>query len=467
VLKARSQFLASVLFLLDLVVLAGSWIWAYNLRFAGWPVPVLHGVPELGRYLVPLLFVPPLWAVLFRHLRLYRPGSLDSSRQEIFALLRATTLAVLCMLAASYFFMKLDLSRVFLVYFWVLATVNLVVVRVAFRSVVLRLRQRDHRRRRVLIVGTGDLAEEVRRRLELHTELGLEVRGFLARSPDQLPTSLDRAPVLGNFADLRTVLRTERIDIVFFALPIEAQVELNPLLAQLDQEMVDVKVVPDLYRYALLRSSVEEFEGLPVLSLNDSPMVGWSRVAKRGLDLAVGIPALVLALPILAVVAILVRASSGKPVLYTQERMGLDGRTFPLRKFRTMRPNAESVAGPVWAKPGDSRCTPLGKWLRRTSLDELPQLWNVIRGEMSLVGPRPERPVFIQDFRSRIPKYMLRHRVKAGITGWAQVNGWRGDTSIERRLDHDLHYIQNWSVGLDLKILWLTLLRGFVNKNAY
>jgi len=212
---------------------------------------------------------------------------------------------------------------------------------------------------------------------------------------------------------------------------------------------------------------VEEFEGLALICLQGSSLYGWDRVLKRSLDVAVAGSVLVLSAPILAMIAILVKLTSAGPVLYRQERMGLDGQTFAMLKFRSMRVGAENESGPVWAKAGDARRTKVGAFLRATSLDELPQLWNVFKGEMSLVGPRPERPVFIEGFRQQIPKYMLRHKMKAGITGWAQVNGWRGSSSLEKRIEYDLYYIEHWSLWFDLKILWLTLWKGLVSRNAY
>jgi exopolysaccharide biosynthesis polyprenyl glycosylphosphotransferase len=216
-----------------------------------------------------------------------------------------------------------------------------------------------------------------------------------------------------------------------------------------------------------MQGSVEEFEGLPVVTLSGSPMYGWNQVVKRAFDLLVSLPLLAACLPLFGLIAALIKTTSRGPVFYVQERMGYDGRILRMVKFRTMRIDAERHTGEVWAQENDPRRTSVGALLRRTSLDELPQLWNVLKGEMSLVGPRPERPVFVEEFRQRLPRYMLRHRVKAGMTGWAQVQGWRGNTSLERRLEHDLYYIQHWSLGLDLKILWLTLWRGFIHKNAY
>jgi Undecaprenyl-phosphate glucose phosphotransferase len=273
--------------------------------------------------------------------------------------------------------------------------------------------------------------------------------------------------VLGDLEALPQLLRAQEIDQVFIALPLEAAARLPEVLKGLDEVPVDVRVVPDFSRYMSLQGGVEDFGGLPFISLQGSPVYGWDQVLKRGMDILVAGSLLLVLGPGLGLIALLVKLTSRGPVLYRQERMGLDGRTFSMLKFRSMRVDAEVETGAVWARSADPRRTRIGAFLRATSLDELPQLWNVLKGEMSLVGPRPERPVFIQEFRKRIPRYMLRHTVKAGMTGWAQVNGWRGDTSLEKRIEYDLYYIQHWSLWLDLKILWLTSWRGLVNRNAY
>jgi len=230
---------------------------------------------------------------------------------------------------------------------------------------------------------------------------------------------------------------------------------------------VDVKVIPDILQFITLKAAVEELDGLPIISLSEGPVTGWNRVAKRALDLAVSALALVILSPLFALIALGIRLTSSGPVIYGQERMGLDGRPFRMYKFRSMRMDAEAESGPVWTAPDDARRTLVGQFLRRFSLDELPQLWNVLRGEMSLVGPRPERPFFVQQFRTMIPQYMLRHKVKSGMTGWAQVNGLRGNTSLEKRIEYDLYYVENWSLTMDLKILCLTLWRAWRHRHAY
>jgi exopolysaccharide biosynthesis polyprenyl glycosylphosphotransferase len=227
-------------------------------------------------------------------------------------------------------------------------------------------------------------------------------------------------------------------------------------------------VVPDLVQYATVKAVLEDLDGIPIISLSEVPLRGWNSMVKRVMDVLVGSTILFFLMPGFALVAALIKWRGGRgPVLLRQERMTLDGKTFQIYKFRTMVHNAEENTGPVWASPQDPRRTSIGIWLRRFNLDEFPQLINVVLGDMSLVGPRPERPPFVQQFKEHIPQYMLRHRVKSGITGWAQVNGWRGNTSIEKRIEYDLYYIENWSLLLDIKILILTLFRGFGQKHAY
>jgi Undecaprenyl-phosphate glucose phosphotransferase len=327
------------------------------------------------------------------------------------------------------------------------------------------LRRKGYNLRYMLIVGAGKVAGDLASRVRLHQELGVQLLGCLSKHGDEKRGS-GGIPVVGRYEDVKKFIGRTDIDQIVVALPLEDHQMLPTIMEQLKDSLVDIKIVPDLYQFASLGGAIEEFEGLPVISLQECPLDGINLFTKRVVDLVVGFGLLVLFSPLMFLIAILVKLTSRGPIFFKQERVSFDGTRFSIVKFRTMYTNAESQ-GPGWTTPGDNRVTPLGRILRSTSLDELPQLLNVLKGDMSIVGPRPERPVFIQEFRRRIPRYMLRHKVPAGITGWAQVHGWRGDTSIDKRIEYDLYYIENWSLVLDLKILWLTLFRGFRNRNAY
>jgi Undecaprenyl-phosphate glucose phosphotransferase len=321
--------------------------------------------------------------------------------------------------------------------------------------------------KRILIAGSGELGRLVADKILEHRELGYQITGFIDDRASGDHLGYRGLPLLGTLDDAADIAVRENIDHLYVALPPEQHVRMLELLDSTSREMVDVKVVPDLLQVIALRARLEDLDGIPVININDVPLQGFNSIVKRGIDVAISGAALaVLAVP-LAIVAGVLKLTSRGPVLYRQERMGLDGKSFTIVKFRSMYLDAERETGPVWAVEDDPRVTPFGRFLRKSNLDELPQLWNVLQGDMSIVGPRPERPHFVEQFKHRIPQYMLRHKVKAGLTGWAQVNGWRGNTALEKRIEYDLYYIENWSVRLDLKIMWLTLLRGFFHKHAY
>jgi len=342
----------------------------------------------------------------------------------------------------------------------------LAIERVAFRETLRYLRRKGYNLRYALIAGTGELAKDVLKRIELHPELGLKVAGFLSNPESQTTNSeVHGVPVIGAYRDIQKIVSEKDIDQVIIALPVEQHALTVELLKEIRNEMVDIKVVPDICEFITLRGGIDELDGLPIISLQDTPLYGWNIVIKRGADILFSIAILIASSPLMILTALLIKITSAGSIFYKQERMGMDGTKFFVYKFRTMIANAEERTGPVWAKEGDVRRTDVGAFLRRTNLDELPQLFNVLKGNMSIVGPRPERPVFVEQFRKSIPQYMLRHKMKAGITGWAQVNGWRGNTSIEKRIEYDLYYIENWSLMFDIKIILMTMWKGF--KNAY
>jgi Undecaprenyl-phosphate glucose phosphotransferase len=316
----------------------------------------------------------------------------------------------------------------------------------------------------VLIAGVGDLGRLVADRILQHRELGYKVVGFIDDRAGGDHIGYRGLPLLGTLADVAEICEREKIDHLYVALPLDEHAKLLELMEVTTRHFIDVKVVPDLLQFIALRARLEDLDGLPIINVNDVPLQGFNAVLKRAIDVALSAAALVVLAVPLAIIAALIKLTSPGPVFYRLERLGLDGKPITLYKFRSMFVGAEDTTGPVWARDDDPRATSVGRWLRKLDLDELPQFWNVLKGDMSIVGPRPERPFFVEQFKHRIPQYMLRHKVKAGITGWAQVNGWRGNTSLEKRIEYDLYYIENWSVTLDIKIMWLTVVRGLFQR---
>jgi exopolysaccharide biosynthesis polyprenyl glycosylphosphotransferase len=310
------------------------------------------------------------------------------------------------------------------------------------------------------------MAEILARHVRGRGALGYELVGVVREASAEPPPGL---PDLGTLEEVDRIAREHEIDLYLVALPLESQHKLLECLVRCEQVDVDFEFVPDLLQLMTRRARVTDLDGLPLISLKEFPLTGWNAVAKRAVDLALAVIALPLLLPVFAAMAAAIKLDSPGPAFYRQTRMGRDGRAFEMLKFRSMRADAERESGPVWTSEADPRRTRLGAWLRATSLDELPQIWNVLKGEMSLVGPRPERPYFVEQFTGNVPNYFDRHRVKSGMTGWAQVNGLRGNTPIEERTRYDLFYIENWSLLLDLRILLLTLrvVAGGRQKGAY
>ncbi|MBK7947771.1 MAG: undecaprenyl-phosphate glucose phosphotransferase [Deltaproteobacteria bacterium] len=454
-LHRYSEVFRTLLGLVDLTWVALAWLAAYGLRFhAGIPAPL--GVPPLSAYLYPLPLILPLFLVVFHAHGLYQARRMDSPLGEAGAVLRATAVAILLLAAATFFARGQSYSRLVIGLFSLLVPTLVIGCRSSVRFVLRQARRRGFNLRYVLLVGSGPLAESVITRIAGRPEAGLRILGVVADGA--LGGQVAGAKVIGGYGDLKSILRAHRVDQLIIALSRHEAERFEKVVVSLADEVVNVKIVPDLLHGYGLRSTVESLDGIPVIGLQETPLVGWPAVAKRGFDLVVATAALVVLSPLLAGIALAILVSSGRPVFYRQTRMGHDGRVFDMLKFRSMHRDAEA-SGLGWTRAGDPRRTRVGRILRRFDLDELPQLVNVVRGEMSLVGPRPERPAYIESFRREVPGYMLRHKVRAGMTGWAQVHGWRGDTSIQERIEHDLYYIQKWSLSLDLRILAMTLLR--------
>ena len=476
-LRRYSSLWNSLFIAADLAVSVAVFLGAYVLRFQPWVIsrlPVTDQVPPLSIY---LRLAPVLALVLFltnRHYRLYSPRREESPLEEFLDLWRSNIAAVLLLIAYLFFDRTHAYARVVVGIFAVVHPFAVFLFRAAVRAALRQARRQGYNLRHIVIVGTGRTAQALVHRIRRNPWTGLRIVGLVGDGTEKVGRKIHGVEVIGAVGEIEELLQRQRPDQVYIALSGESTRAMEPLVRTLIDHRVDLRIVPDLGLLLGLHHRTVDFDGLPVATIWESPIEGWGAVSKRAVDFGIAFVSLVVLAPLLVLIALLVKITSRGPILYRQQRMGLDGRVFSLLKFRSMRqapadgvPAADPADDGGWTTRGDARCTPLGRLLRSLSLDELPQLYNVLLGQMSLVGPRPERPLYIEKFKRSIPRYMLRHKVKAGLTGWAQINGWRGDTSLKKRIQYDLYYLKHWSLGFDLKILLLTLVRGFLHPNAY
>jgi Undecaprenyl-phosphate glucose phosphotransferase len=461
----RSSQILCVWFLLwDLALTAAAWVGAYYLRFHSGLIPVYKPIPdvELCYRNVPLVVL--LSAVAYRLTGQYTIHRLRRVREEVVSVAKGVALMSLLVIATTFSLQDRYESRVTMVLFSSLTAVGVLTARRCTWAALRWLRSRGFNQSHAVIVGTGRVARKTARALRHASWMGIKAIGFVEDQPSRWTSDLH---LLGTSADLPQLIEKYQIEHVFIALPLSRYHEARRVFDVLSQTLAEVRLVADTPDLAGLSLTTTNLDGLPVVGLRESPHFGLNVVVKRSMDVVLAVVGLVGLAPLLLLLAALVKATSRGPVFYRQERCGLNGESFQMLKFRSMCVGAEEATGAVWARKDDPRRTPVGTFLRQTSLDELPQLINVLRGDMSLVGPRPERPEFIRQFRKTIPNYMARHCVKSGITGWAQVHGWRGNTSLRKRVQYDLYYITHWTPWLDLRILWMTLWHGLVHRNAY
>lgn len=417
------------------------------------------------------------WGMLFVHVativtvfffyRLYHRRRSFSYIDQFYTVFAAVSIGTIIAIAIISFLFKnqIDYPRLMMVYTWILTILLIMMGRLVHSQIQYALQGRGWGQERVLIVGAGEVGRMVLQKIKQAPRLGYSVVGFVDDEIDL--KTIQNVPVVGKTDHLPELIKTEKVSEVIIAMPETTHHEILKIISKCDRSKVSIKVFPDVFQIMATEVSIDDLGGLPLLLVRDLALRGWRLTVKRAMDLVGSALALVFFSPIMMLVAVLVKLDSAGPVFFSQERMGLDGKRFMMVKFRSMRTDAEYQTGPVWATADDSRRTRLGTVMRRLSIDELPQLVNVLLGEMSLVGPRPERPVFVEQFKQRIPRYMDRHREKAGMTGWAQVNGLRGDTSIDERTKYDLWYTENWSLALDFRILLRTVFSVFMDRNAY
>jgi exopolysaccharide biosynthesis polyprenyl glycosylphosphotransferase len=463
-----------ILFLADGITVFSSFLLAYWLRFHS-PltaiVPVTKGIPDLTFYLYGSIFVVVVWVAVFNAYGLYKSTRPKNAFDEFYLLAKGATLGFLIMMAFTFFYRGTSYSRATLVVWWILGIILLCAERRIMARVERAFTKRGFGVKKAVIVGTGETAVSLYDRWKENPQPGYQLIGLVEaeRTPEDEMSTSDRRDkeILGYMNDLYRIIREREVELVILALPLSYHQKIMEIILGCEDLKVEFQIVPDMVEMMAARAKVMSLDGIPLISLGRTPLEGWNRFLKRSVDVTLSSAGLTLLSPVFALLAILIKLDSKGPVFFRQERLGRDGRRFTQYKFRSMIQEAEKQTGPVFATEDDPRRTKMGALLRKNNLDELPQLFNVLKGDMSLVGPRPERQFFVDRFKEGIPRYFLRHKVKSGITGWAQVNGLRGNTSIEERTKYDLFYVENWSLAFDIKILLLTLKDWFSSKNAY
>jgi len=478
--KHRSR-LIGIFVLSDVTGILISYFYSYLFRFYGYIIPVNpeRGIPPIESYIAvfPLLLIIHL--IIFYIQGFYKTRLKRAKIDDFFFIILNAILSIIIGLAvlnylyaysqgeAPLFRMDFKISHGFLGVYFIVVIFMISFLRNQIYFFMKRRYAKGLNLQNVIIVGAGEMGKAVAQKLSHYKDLGFLVKGFLD-DDKKVGEEVDvdgGIKILGSLKELGPVIEKENISDVYVALDLSNYHKILETFKIVEKYVVNVRLIPDLFQLLTLKASIQDLDGFPVISIDEPPLRGIMRFTKRVMDIITSSILLILLSPLMLVVAILIKLTSKGSLFFHQERMGLDGKKFVIHKFRTMIYDAEKLTGPVMSKPDDPRITKIGRNLRKFSIDEFPQLVNVLKGEMSLIGPRPERPVFVKDFKEKIPKYMLRHKVKSGITGWAQVHGLRQDTPISKRLEYDFYYIQNWSLALDLKIIWKTLRKGFIDRH--
>jgi len=464
VIKENQLLINRIKALIDGSVVGVSFVLAYYLRFINYEAG--EYLP-LSAYFILIAISIPVFLFLYNLFGIYLPQQSKGFTEELVNITLVNAIYVSGLLSVLFILKQLDYSRMVIFLFLMMNITLTIAFRALTRQYILNWRKQEQNIKRVLVLGANDLGQQYVERAQANRELGGRVIGFLDDT-GKVGKSFAGVDVLGTISDLEKVIDERQIDEVIVAISMKDYDKLQQIIEAGEKCGVKVLIIPDYIKYMPAKPHLDEMDGLPLINIRMVPLDHIAnRVMKRLVDLSVSLLFIIILSPLMIAIAVLIKLTSPGPVIFTQERIGLNRKSFRMFKFRTMKVQAPNEERTGWTTREDARKTPFGSFLRKTSLDELPQLFNVLRGEMSLIGPRPERPYFVEQFKEIVPKYMLKHLVRPGITGWAQVNGWRGDTSIENRILHDLYYIENWTFALDLKIFFLTLYKGLINKNAY
>ncbi|MCR5753399.1 MAG: undecaprenyl-phosphate glucose phosphotransferase [Acetatifactor sp.] len=457
-----------LLVLIDAAIIGVAFILSYYIKFyilVDGPGP---GVLPVVEYVKLLLFLIPGYLLLYQRCNVYSPKRTARGKYEVYSIIQANTLGIATFIVILYVLIKeINYSRSVIAIFYVLNITMTSAFRFILRRTLRKFRKAGYNLKHILLVGYSRAAEEYVKRILDNPQWGYVVCGIL---DEHVPagTLYKGVKVLGTIGNLEIILPENKLDEIAITLPLGDYDMLEDIVGICEKSGVHTKFIPDYNSLIPTRPYTEDLMGLPVINIRHVPLTNTgNRVMKRAMDIAGALFGLLITSPIMIVSAILVKLSSPGPIIFKQERVGLHNKTFYMYKFRSMELQNPGEEKKAWTVKNDPRVTAVGKVLRRTSLDELPQLFNILKGDMSLVGPRPERPLFVEKFKEEIPRYMVKHQVRPGLTGWAQVNGMRGDTSIKKRIEYDIYYIENWTLGFDIKIILMTFFTGFINKNAY
>ena len=453
--------------LIDILVISFSYVLAWAIRFVGPFANTAVRAKSFRDFMLLLLLIIPGYLLLYQAFSLYTPLRMQGRRLVLSNVIQANTLGLLIIIAILYVIEEHDYSRLTFFIFYVINVILECGFRMTVFYILRNLRKKGYNQKQVLLVGYSRAAGEYIERIKENPQWGYVVRGIL---DDNVPagTEYRGVKVLGRIANLMVILPNSNLDEIAITLGLNEYYRLEEIVGLCEKSGVHTKFIPDYNNIIPTKPYTEDIQGLPVINIRYVPLSNtFNAMVKRAMDVVGALIALVLASPVMLVVSVLIKLTSRGPLIYKQERVGLHNKTFRMYKFRSMEMQSPEKEKKAWTVKDDPRVTGIGRFMRRTSIDELPQLINILKGDMSLVGPRPERPFFVEKFREEIPRYMVKHQVRPGLTGWAQVNGYRGDTSIRKRIEYDLYYIENWTVGLDIKIILMTFFKGFINKNAY
>lgn len=466
-IKSHQRFLNTLFILIDMITISFSLFFAWFVRFRSGIFSLQDGFLDFYAYVYPLIFILPLYLLIYNAFGLYQPYRLKGLGYEVANLFKANIVGIFLFLSYLFLFKQVDYSRLVLALFGILAIVFSIFERASLRLILRKMRSNGYNLKHILIVGASDSAHNFVSKINKHKYLGYSIIGFLD-DDFKLGHKINGAEVLGTIDELNNILQIHQLDEVIIAISIKHYDRLNDIIKVCEKYGVKAQIIPDYYKYLPAKPYVDQIEDLPIINIRYVPLdEAFNKLTKRTMDILISLVGILVTSPILIITTFIIKLTSPGPILFKQTRVGLNRHNFEMYKFRSMKIQTEEESDTVWTTKNDPRKTKFGDFIRKTSIDELPQLLNVLKGDMSIIGPRPERPFFVDKFKEEIPKYMVKHHVRPGITGWAQVNGFRGDTSIKGRVEHDIYYIENWTLMLDIKIIFMTFLKGFVNKNAY